>query len=169
MPNGAGIQSSHTCRLNLPSLSTGSTSAHILPGLALHSLLSTAKFCDNGCVVQFSRKRCRILQDSTVILNSPRGLTTSLWLLPLQPTPQPLPGGSPSAPNLRFHAHQTSTKPELLQYLHAACSFSPVTSTWLQAIHNNNFVTWPGVTTPAVSKNLPKSIATAKGHLDQAS
>jgi hypothetical protein len=167
MPNGDGIQSSHTCLLNLPALPPGSTKAHILPGLASHSLLSIAKFCDNGCVVQFSRNRCRILQDNNVILDGPHDPTTNLWLLPLQPKPSPIPTGTQTAPHLGFHAHQTSTKSDLLQYLHAAC-YSPVTSTWLQAIRNNNFITWPGVTAPAVSKHLPPSIATTQGHLDLA-
>jgi hypothetical protein len=167
MPNGAGIQSSHTCTLNLPNLPAGSKQAHILPGLASHSLLSIAKFCDHGCIVQFSRDRCRILKHNNVLLEGPRDPTTNLWLLPLRLQPQALPSPSPSAPHLGFAAHHTSTKPELIQYLHAAC-FSPVTSTWLRAIRNNNFVTWPGVSTQSVNKHLPKSIATAQGHLDQA-
>jgi hypothetical protein len=30
---------------------------------------------------------------------------------------------------------------------------------------NNNFTTWPGLTNKLINKHLPKSIATAKGHL----
>jgi hypothetical protein len=167
MPNGAGIQSSHTCTLDLPTLPTGSKQAHILPGLASHSLLSIAKFCDQGCIVQFARDGCRILQNGVVLLEGPRDPTTNLWLLPLQPQPQALPISIKATPHLGFAAHHTSTKPELIHYLHAAC-YSPVTLTWLRAIRNNNFVTWPGVTSQAVTKHLPKSVATAQGHLDQA-
>jgi hypothetical protein len=53
---------------------------------------------------------------------------------------------------------------QLIDFLHRAC-FSPTMSTWTQAIEDNFFATWPGLTAEAVRKYLPKSLATAKGHL----
>ena len=53
-----------------------------------------------------------------------------------------------------------------MQYLHAA-AFSPVPATWIKAIQKGFFTSWPGLTAKAVSKHLPKSIDTSKGHLDQ--
>ena len=50
--------------------------------------------------------------------------------------------------------------------MHKAC-FSPVVSTWIHAIKQGHFATWPGLTAKAVTRHLPKSIATVKGHLDQ--
>jgi hypothetical protein len=32
---------------------------------------------------------------------------------------------------------------------------------------NGNFITWPGIDTLSVDAHLPKSVATAQGHLDQ--
>jgi hypothetical protein len=64
------------------------------------------------------------------------------------------------------HAHITSNQKELINYLHAAC-FSPVKSTWIAAIKNGNFISWPGLTERAVEKHLSKSSATVKGHLNQ--
>ena len=58
------------------------------------------------------------------------------------------------------------TKHELVNYLHACC-FSPTKRTFLQAIKNGNFITWPGLTTELVSKHLITPLATAKGHLTQ--
>ena len=55
-------------------------------------------------------------------------------------------------------------KSQLAQYLHATC-MSPVPSTFLKAIRNNNFITWPGLTTELITKNLPKTIATVQAHL----
>ena len=55
---------------------------------------------------------------------------------------------------------------DLTQYLHAAC-FSPTPSMLIKAINNGHFTTWPGFTTEAVKKHLPKSDAMVKGHLDQ--
>jgi hypothetical protein len=42
------------------------------------------------------------------------------------------------------HAHENSNQKELINYLHAAC-FSPVKSTWIKAIKNGHFTSWPGL------------------------
>jgi hypothetical protein len=167
MPNGSGITSSHTCQLDFPTLPPEATQGHILPGLASHSLVSIAKFCDNGCEVRFSQQHCQVVRDKIVLLQGPRDPTTNLWLLPLKAQPNPLKDPPRVTPALSMFAHQTTTKPELVQYLHASC-YSPRPSTWIQAINNNQFTTWPGLTACRVTRHLPKSIATAQGHLDKA-
>jgi cell wall assembly regulator SMI1 len=55
---------------------------------------------------------------------------------------------------------------DTITYLHACC-FSPVQDTWIKAIHNGHFATWPSITVENVRKYLPKSDATAKGHMNQ--
>ena len=58
-----------------------------------------------------------------------------------------------------------TSKASLVQYLHQA-AFSPPKATLLKAVHNNQFVTWPGLTVKAVQKYLPDSSpATDKGHM----
>jgi hypothetical protein len=64
------------------------------------------------------------------------------------------------------HAHDNSYQKYLINYLHAAC-FSPVKSTWITAIKNGNFTSWPGLTEQAVEKYLSKSTSTTKVHLNQ--
>jgi hypothetical protein len=64
------------------------------------------------------------------------------------------------------HAHDNNNQKYLINYLHAAC-FSPVKSTWITAIKNGNFLSWPGLTEHAIEKYLSKSTATTKGHLNQ--
>jgi hypothetical protein len=64
------------------------------------------------------------------------------------------------------HAHDISNQKGLINYLHAAC-FSPVKCTWIAAIKNGNFTSWPGLTECAVEKHLSKSPATVKDHLNQ--
>ena len=56
---------------------------------------------------------------------------------------------------------------DIVQFLHRA-AFSPVTSTWNQSIDACYFTTWTGLTPALVCKHLPKSLATAKGHMRQA-
>jgi hypothetical protein len=53
-----------------------------------------------------------------------------------------------------------------MKLINSAC-FSPVKSTWITAIKNGNFTSWPGLTELAVSKHLSKSTSTTKGHLNQ--
>jgi hypothetical protein len=64
------------------------------------------------------------------------------------------------------HAHDNNNQKELINYLHAAC-FSPVKSTWITAIKNGKFSSWPGLTENAVEKHLSKYAATTTGHLNQ--
>ena len=42
LPDGATLQSTHTCNLDLPGIHPEATRAHIVPGLTHASLLSTA-------------------------------------------------------------------------------------------------------------------------------
>jgi hypothetical protein len=64
------------------------------------------------------------------------------------------------------NAHDNSNQKDLIYYLHAAC-FSPVKSTWITAIKNGNFTSWPGLTEHAVENHLSKSTSTTKVHLNQ--
>jgi hypothetical protein len=138
---------------------------HILPDF-VHSLLSVGKFCDDGYDVRFTRTRCEIRRDGRLIVQGHRDPISRLWLMPLaSSTPKPPPSAS-AANNYSLSAYTSSSKSELMQFLHAS-AFSPVPSTLITAIGKNHFVTWPGFTTKAIRRHLPKSFATAQGHLDR--
>ena len=66
---------------------------------------------------------------------------------------------------LNLIMHKNTTKTELATYLHACC-FSPTASTFITAIKNGNFISWPGLTPSLISK-MPPSPNTAKIHLKQ--
>ena len=70
------------------------------------------------------------------------------------------------SPMLMNNVYKITKATELVKFLHAAAGF-PVTDTWVKAICNNQFATWPGLTSALVYKNLPKSDETVKGHLKQ--
>ena len=57
-------------------------------------------------------------------------------------------------------------KKDLIQFYHAAM-FSPAKATFIKAIRNGNFQSWPGLTTRMVAKFLTPTIATHFGHLNQ--
>jgi hypothetical protein len=58
-----------------------------------------------------------------------------------------------------------STK-QAIKWMHAICGY-PVKSTWLKAIKAGNYMGWPMLTEHNVQKYYPKTIKTAKGHLNQ--
>jgi hypothetical protein len=64
------------------------------------------------------------------------------------------------------NAHDNNNQKDLINYIHAAC-LSPVKSTWITAIKNGNFSSWPGLNEHSVEKHLSKSTSTTKGHLNQ--
>ena len=194
LPNNERIRATHTgnvpLQANLPS---AATKAHIFPELHT-SLLSIGQLCDHGCIATFSKDKVIIHRHNRIVLTGYRDPQTGLWRIPIDPLPK-IPAATPphltpseileeayeskhGSPSPRpfgfdmtkFHransAYQTKSNTDLIQFLHAACG-SPVPSTWIQAIDNGNFATWPGLTSDLVRKHLPKAIATVKGHLNQ--
>ena len=55
------------------------------------------------------------------------------------------------------------TKVTLAKYFHTTC-ISLVQSTFIKAIKNNHFISWLGLTTDLIQKNLLKVIAIIQGH-----
>ena len=141
-----------------PLLPEQAQQAHVFPKLASNSLLSVATLCDAGCQVTFNRDKVQVTKATQHILQGSRQ-PNGLWTMPV---------GATTAPQLNVLTHkQPHTRlADHLAFLHAA-AFSPVTSTLIDAINNNQFTTWPNFTAPNIRKHLPPSIATAKGHMDQ--
>jgi hypothetical protein len=159
MPIGTTIQSSHTCSLLLTDLPPQARQAHILPGLVHNSLISVGQLCDNGCIVTFTHDQVTVTKNNKCVMHRSRDPKSRLWRVNLNQ-------------KLKIHeiqcnhAHDNNNEKDLINYLHAAC-FSPVKSTWITAIKNGNFITWPGLTEHDVEKHLSKSTATTKVHLNQ--
>jgi hypothetical protein len=165
LPNGANLQSTNqTCNLDLPQLPQAARDAHILPGLTHSSLISIGKLCDAGCTAIFDEHKIIIQKETNTILKGTRDLRTGLWRFPLAngPTTQK----STTKLQQLNSAYDFTSIPALIKFLHAA-AFSPVKSTWLKAIKNGFFQSWPGLTSQAVTKHFPQSEATTKGHMDQ--
>ncbi len=67
-------------------------------------------------------------------------------------------------PNEAVHnVYKLKTQPELVWYHHASAGF-PNKPTWLAAIKNKHFASWPGLTLAAARKHFPNSEETHKGH-----
>ena len=85
----------------------------------------------------------------------------------MQPAIQPPPSPRlPPAPSANVILKFDKPKSTLADYFHAAVG-SPTKSSFINAINNGNFTTWPGLTTDLISKHLLPSIPTTKGHMKQ--
>ena len=141
------------------------------------TLLSVGQLCDDGCNVLFRAREARIMKNNKVILRARRNNVNGMYEVEL-PRPEP----TEKLPQYKYHASQPGkqdyevstannvyeikTKKEIIKFLHKAAG-SPVKSTWIQAIKNGQYTTWPGLTTKIVEKYLEKSQATVKGHMKQ--
>jgi hypothetical protein len=164
LPDGEVIHSTHIGNLNLPGLGDAATQAHVVPGLAHSSLISIKQLCNSGCHVIFTKNNCKVYRKAELMLEGKRHPSTGLWIVPMSSTKLP-PQIPPKFESHSAHnAYQTSSKAKLIQFLHQ-CAFSPPPSTWIKAINNNQFASWPGLTADAVRKYLPNLTATAKDHM----
>ena len=154
LPNGHHINCTGTTSIDWPDLPPTARTAHVLPQLNPHSLISIGVLCDDDCIATFDKESVKIHQHNTPILQGHR-LPNGLWSLPLY-------SHQPQA-NALF---PEQTQRDLVQWLHAA-AFSPSISSFLEATEQKVFATWPNLTPQVIHRYLQPSVATAKGHLNQ--
>ena len=61
------------------------------------------------------------------------------------------------------NVYELKIKPELVRYYHAVTGF-PTKPSWLAAIKNGHYRTWPGLDATIAAKYFPESHETWKGH-----
>ena len=64
------------CNLDISWLPHTMTDAHIVPGLAQSSLISTKKFCEVGCMILFDKTECRVYYKDDLVLSGGRDKKT---------------------------------------------------------------------------------------------
>lgn len=112
LPDGATLQSMHTCHVNIPWLRKTATRAHIIPDLAHSLLLSTSIFCNAGYTVAFDNKHCTIYDGGIIILQGTCDPATNLWRLPLCPRDPPQPQTATIlAACIQWHTHHIMYTP----------------------------------------------------------
>ena len=165
LPDGKCIKATHSGHLPLRAynLAPTATRAHVFPHLRNASLLSLGQLCDDGCIAVFDKDKLEVFKDGTIVITGTRNQTDGLWDVNLNPPPpDPTPHPIPSANAI---IRKDKGKHDQATYIHATMGSPPITSL-LQAIRNGNLIGWPGVDNVTES-HLIKSIATAKGHLEQ--
>ena len=76
--NGDVVSLSHIAKLNLPLLPQAARTAHVVPGLASHSLVSVVKLCNAGCEVDIRDISCEIRYKGKTIMRCSKCTRTGL-------------------------------------------------------------------------------------------
>ncbi len=130
LPNGERVQSTHTCILDLPALPPNARAAHIIPGLASHSLISAVTLCNAGCNVNFTKTGCTISYRGRTLVCGHKCIRTGLWMIPLSEMATTAPPIISVASTDDFMANvaATSSAAEYARYVHQLLC-SPPTAT----------------------------------------
>ena len=156
-------------------LSSQEKHTEIFPNLH-SSLISIGKLCDDECIVNFYKHKVIVIKNKDIVIEGYRDPTNGLWWFPLHHPAQNNKQVNIMEPHLCNHSrpmaprhprayHPTSQKNLAIFYRQILCC--PTKRTLLQAIKDGSFSTWPGLTEKLISKYLPESEITAKGHLNQ--
>jgi hypothetical protein len=161
LPNRATMESSHTAEFDIPELNAAASKAHVLSGMANHSLLSVGQSCDEGYIVTFKNASVTVCNSQeSQIMSGPWDLDTGLWRINLKQDNQHIP--EPIANNM-YELRNTGA---VVHYLHKAL-FSPTKSALLQAVNDGHLITWPGLAEDTIHKHLKLTPATVMGHMNQ--
>ena len=173
VPDRTIIKSTHTALLNIKQLPMKARRARLFPDIK-HALLSISMLCDEGYMAIFDEEKVYIIKDSIVLFHGNREPRTNLYMVNISANEMKVQpklsikhienlGGINEFAN---NAYKLKVKKDLITYYYKCC-FSPVVSTWIQVIENGIFCRQPGLTAHAVRKHLPKSMTTAKEHMQQ--
>jgi hypothetical protein len=143
---------------------------NIVPGL--HStLVSVPKLADAGFTTVFSKKGAAIYDDHNTtitadkppVLEADRCNLTGLWKLPLHPEGIAANKEPPHDEAINIIFDLPSASQNFFWY-HTAAGFPPK-ETFIKAVRNGNYATWPKLTVRLIHKYMPDLDETAKWHL----
>jgi len=184
MPNGS-VEEATTLDALQHSLRAPARDIHIVPSIECVSQLSVSKFVVANYIVIFDKDEVKIFDANNTeitvlraaILRGWRCPDTKLWCIPLvkhvtnantdtilcdRPPSEFLPEQPPPTEAV-VNVYELKMQLELIRYYHAAAGF-PTKPTWVTAIKNCQFASWPGLTAKAATKHFPESKETTKGH-----
>jgi hypothetical protein len=165
LSNGDQVHSTHTCTLDIPLLPPGACTAHIIPGLALHLLLSIVTIRNVGCTITFSKIVCTIVYRGKTIICGHKCTCTGLWMIPLTPeittSPTSMSATSQSSIKLAVNVEATSLTVKYTQYVHQLLCSPPAATLVLLALDKSTKLeTIPGLMPTLIHSHLPQSTAT---------
>jgi hypothetical protein len=177
LPHGSKIKSTHVCDvmiLGLPMILTG----YIMPDMTTASLFGIRVLWKAGCQVLFDDNKSKVIFNGTVILTGYKDIASNLWTLPIHPSGMPQTAldalhQSPLGPCLsdasrhtaNFSYHHTR-KENNVKVMHQSLCNPPKLSL-LAAIRQEFLHGAPHLSKKVVTKYLPPSPVTCKGHMKQ--
>jgi hypothetical protein len=178
-PNGSNVVSKTQATLNIPQLPATAKVARVFEGITSANLLSTGQLCDAGCTAIYTAKDVKFFKGNAsgeCIMEGKRNPTNGLWdvkvdLVPTSTNKQQNVNGiiqnkTTKTDLVNGIIRKKTTKTDLVKYHHISLG-SPTSVALLNGIKKGFLTTFPGLTEELVKKHLPKSIDTAKGHLQQ--
>jgi hypothetical protein len=184
LPDGNRVKSTHVCDFIIPGLPQPLL-GHIVPGLAVASLVGIRPLCKAGCKVTFDSEKCEVIYNDDVILTGYKDPSTDFWTLPIktskmwadghrtetvlsnftmEPSHQPRTTTRGDkvhqGVNLAAFSHSIRTRGNGVKFAHQLLC-NPKISTLLKAVLRG----CPNMTEKLILKYLNPSPATAKGHM----
>jgi hypothetical protein len=136
------------CTLDIPALPASAQHAHIIPGLASHSLISIVNLCNTGCNVAFTKIGCTFIYCRKIILCGSKCTRTGLWMIPLCPTLPSTTSINPAIPPptvIAANMEATSSAGEYARYIHQALCSPPATALIQALKQSRELATIPGL------------------------
>ena len=109
LPDGRQVQSTHRCDIEIPGLPT-ILKGHVVPHLAVASLIGIRPLCKAGCTVTFDNNKCDVIYNGSVILRGLKDPASDLWTLPINPNNMQT-SLSRSSPFIDRALHDSDTSP----------------------------------------------------------
>ena len=161
------LHPTHSSHLAFPSTFTPqSTIAHTYTSLQ-NPLISIGQLCNDDKIAVFTKSNCYILNTTDIqtipdlanksLVTCIHDPHTKLWNINTNQTP---------APHLSNSVYHHRKLQDIITFHHQSL-FSPVKSTWMTAISNRNFSSWPSLTAANVKKHFLPLTFTSKGHIKQ--
>ena len=179
LPDGTVVHSTHRCDIDIPGLPTMLT-GHIVPHLAIASLIGIRPLCRAGCTVTFDNMKCEVMFNGNIILRGVKDPSTDLWTLPiprqrvgttpgdtLLSQPGPCEGRAPHQsehPAIVCFAHSIRTRANAVKFEHQSLCNQPI-STVLKGTRHVFLKGCLNINEVLINKYLNHSPATAKGHM----
>ena len=174
LPDGRKVLSTHKCDFIIPGLPTKLV-GHVVPGLAVASLVGIRPLCKAGCKVIFDDEKCDVVFNGKVILQGLKDPSTDLWTLPIKTAKMwaatdvqtvATTKGDTVHPgvDLAGFTHSVRTRGNGVKFAHQSLC-NPKISTLLKAVRRGFLRGCPNMTEKLILKYLNPSPATAKGHM----
>jgi hypothetical protein len=164
--NNQSMESVATTALDIPELSTKAKTTFHFNGMK-QPLLSIPLLADDGCKISLTKDNIVVTKNGKIILKGIRDEVSTLWMIPIKHHKKVnlLVQELPSVPlvNAANSAYHQPTIAKLMAYLNATIGSLPVKAL-CNAIDNDWLTSFPGLTSSAIRKHLPKSISTTMGH-----